>query len=198
MRKFAALGYRADCRIVNAKDCGVPQLRPRFIFVALRPRFADCFEWPEAQGPPSTVGAALYDLMASCGWRGARAWARRAAQIAPTIVGGSKKHGGPDLGPTRAREQWRQLGVDGLGIANEPPGPDFPEISLPRLTVRMAARIQGFPDVWTFAGKKTAAYRQVGNALPPPVAACIGRAVLSALHRESRRNSAEPQSRLFG
>ncbi len=34
------------------------------------------------------------------------------------------------------------------------------------LTVRMAARIQGFPDDWEFSGWKTAAYGQVGSAFP--------------------------------
>jgi DNA (cytosine-5)-methyltransferase 1 len=49
----------------------------------------------------------------------------------------------------------------------------------------MAARIQGFPDWWEFVGKKTAAYRQVGNAFPPPVAEHIGRAILNALQSAS-------------
>ncbi len=84
--------------------------------------------------------------MGSAGWPGAAGWARRAARIAPTIVGGSKKHGGPDLGPTRARAAWRELGVDGLGIADSPPGPAFPPDALPKLTVAMVARLQGFPD----------------------------------------------------
>src|SRR5262249_18595744 len=75
----------------------------------------------------------------------------------------------PDLGPTRARAAWRELGVDGLGIADEIPGPDFPAGRLPKLATRMVARLQGFPDSWRIAGRKTAAYRQVGNAFPPPV-----------------------------
>lgn len=59
--------------------------------------------------------------MAANGWHGVNEWAKRANKIAPTIVGGSKKHGGPDLGPTRAKRQWRELGVDGMGIADEAP-----------------------------------------------------------------------------
>jgi len=45
----------------------------------------------------------------------------------------------------------------------------------------MTARIQGFPDDWTFAGRKTAAYRQIGNAFPPPVAAAVARQIRRAL-----------------
>jgi DNA (cytosine-5)-methyltransferase 1 len=119
--------------------------------------------------------------MASGGWPGADAWAARACGIAPTIVGGSKKHGGPDLGPTRARQAWAALGVDGLGVADHPPGPDFPPSQPPKLTVAMVSRLQGFPDSWSFSGRKTAAYRQVGNAFPPPVARALGTAIRRAL-----------------
>jgi DNA (cytosine-5)-methyltransferase 1 len=99
-------------------------------------------------------------------------------------VGGSKKHGGPDLGPTRAREAWKGLGVDGLGIGDDAPGPLFPADQRPKLTVRMVARLQGFPDTWEFSGRKTAAYRQVGNAFPPPVARALGQAIRDALTHE--------------
>ena len=54
-------------------------------------------------------------------------------------------------------------------------------MGLPRLTVPMVARIQGFPDDWRFTGRKTAAYRQVGNAFPPPVARAVGENVRAAL-----------------
>ena len=50
-----------------------------------------------------------------------------------------------------------------------------------QLTVRMVARIQGFPDDWEITGRKTAAYRQVGNAFPPPVAQAFGIAIANAL-----------------
>jgi DNA (cytosine-5)-methyltransferase 1 len=77
------------------------------------------------------------------------------------------------------------LGVDGLGVAYDPPGPDFPLYQLPKLTTRMVARVQGFPDSWDFSGRKTAAYRQVGNAFPPPVARALGVAIRRALEAAS-------------
>jgi DNA (cytosine-5)-methyltransferase 1 len=176
------LGYQAWWQLINASEHGVPQLRPRFVLVAMAAPWAAAFRWPRPVPEPSaTVGQTLADLMSEGGWPGAAAWVARADQIAPTIVGGSKKHGGPDLGPTRARAAWRALGVDGLGVAADPPGSGFPAGQLPKLTVRMVARLQGFPDTWEFSGRKTAAYRQVGNAFPPPVARALGVALAAAL-----------------
>ena len=131
---------------------------------------------------PPTVGERLFDLMAARGWKGAKAWREKANDVAPTIVGGSHKHGGPDLGPTRARRAWAALGVDGLGIWDQPPERDF--VGMPRLTVRMVARLQGFPDEWEFSGRKTSAYRQVGNAFPPPIAAAVAESITKCLRAE--------------
>jgi DNA (cytosine-5)-methyltransferase 1 len=50
----------------------------------------------------------------------------------------------------------------------------------------MVARLQGFPDDWHFTGRKTAAYRQIGNAFPPPVAQALGHAIAAALSAHDR------------
>jgi DNA (cytosine-5)-methyltransferase 1 len=171
------LGYQAGWQVLNACDFGVPQLRPRFILVAMRPGAHARFEWPTATGTPPAVGEALHAMMATGGWTGAGEWARNANGPGPTLVGGSRKHGGPDLGPTRARQAWRKLGVDGRSLADAPPPADAPADHVPRLTRDMAAVIQGFPPDWRFHGRKTASYRQVGNAFPPPVAQAVGTSI---------------------
>lgn len=189
-KELEAMGYICFWELVQANHYGVPQLRPRTILVALKEKYANYFKWPLGTlAPPPTVGQVLYHEMASNGWEGAKEWAERANDIAPTIVGGSKKHGGADLGPTRSKQAWYRLGVNAHGLEDMPPPKGFK--GMPKLTVKMAALIQGFPPEWVFVGKKTPAYRQVGNAFPPPVAKAIGLAIKKALLRGDKEMNSE-------
>lgn len=177
---LAKMGYRSYWAMLNAADFKTPQNRFRVFLIAVNRREKRELEWPfEKNEAPVTVGEAVGDLMGANGWRRAKRWAKQANRAAPTIVGGSKKHGGPDLGPTRARKEWAEMDVDGLGVANEAPAPGFN--GMPRLTARMVARIQGFPDDWEFFGGKTHQCRQIGNALPPPLAGAVAGAVAGCL-----------------
>lgn len=186
-QRLRKMGYEPGWKLLQASDFGVPQLRPRVLMVAVKKSASSRFSWPTETVEPKSVGESLHDLMAERGWRKADEWRTLANRIAPTVVGGSKKHGGPDLGPTRARKAWAELHVNGIGIADMAPPEDFDD--LPKLTVRMVARIQGFPDEWGFYGGKTARYRQVGNAFPPPVAAAVATRILLALMRTRVRTS---------
>ncbi|WP_443677976.1 DNA cytosine methyltransferase [Nocardia goodfellowii] len=217
------LGYTV-CKwgVLEASDFGVPQLRPRAILVAFRDDvLRDLkYEWPTAthEDPVSVVDSlqASMEQRFEPYFKGAHAkearaaykrWLERARSrdselraksggIAPTLVGGSKKHGGADLGPSRAKAAWKQLGISGMGVANDPEtcalkktetrdlfGPDGP-----MLTVRQAAIIQGFPPEWDFSGGKTAQYRQVGNAFPPPVARAVGKSIIDVLKAAQERD----------
>lgn len=209
-------GYTV-CRwdVLEASDFGVPQLRPRAILVAFRSDVLEGinYEWPtptyeEPVSVAESLQPTMYERYAKYfdGEHAARArrayerWLDKAQArdaelkgkgggIAPTLVGGSKKHGGADLGPSRAKAAWKQLGVSGMGVANDIAtceqkeshvrdlfGPDGP-----MLTVQQAAIIQGFPPEWNFSGGKTAQYRQVGNAFPPPVAHAVGKSIIDVL-----------------
>ncbi|MFE5545671.1 DNA cytosine methyltransferase [Streptomyces sp. NPDC056534] len=210
--------------LLEASKFGVPQLRPRAILVAIRNDVLKDvkYEWPtptheEAVSVAEALGKTMqarYEAYYN-GPRDREArdaftrWQTRATErheelklkdsagIAPTLVGGSKKHGGADLGPSRAKAAWRQLGVSGLGVANDIElckkkgsedrdlfGPDGP-----MLTVEQAAIIQGFPKDWIFDGGKTAQYRQVGNAFPPPVAEAVGRSIMDVLKAARERDA---------
>ncbi|MGW2216991.1 DNA cytosine methyltransferase [Nonomuraea sp. NPDC001684] len=187
MEELGDLGYAIEWKILDAQDFGVPQARRSSVLIAMRSSYFARFSWPQSQGRAPTVGEALQESMADRGWPMAAAWARLADRVAPTIVGGSKNHGGADLGPSRAKRQWLELGVDGSSLADDVPAPDFelrPELGrhgIPKITVQQAAILQGFPLNWRICGRKTAAYRQVAQAFPPLVAAALGRQIAFAL-----------------
>jgi DNA (cytosine-5)-methyltransferase 1 len=194
--RLEEFGYWSEWRLLHANNHGVVQLRPRFVLVAMSFDDAKHFHWPDEAPTDRTVGTELHDLMAERGWRYADAWAEAANDIAPTIVGGSKKHGGADLGPTRAKRAWAALAVDGHGVADAAPARRDPSFRtrLPRLTNEMVARIQGWgrPGYeWGFLGRKTSVYRQIGNAFPPPVAEAIGRGIADALDRRTAARELE-------
>ncbi|MFE7726405.1 DNA cytosine methyltransferase [Streptomyces violaceoruber] len=217
------LGYTV-CKwdVLEASDFGVPQLRPRAILVAFRDDVIEDlkYEWPApTHEDPVSVAESLEPSMRERygryfnGVHGERArdrfdrWLEKARErdaelkgkgggIAPTLVGGSKKHGGADLGPSRAKAAWKQLGISGMGVANDietcekkaSEERDLFRPDGPMLTVRQAAIIQGFPPEWDFSGGKTAQYRQVGNAFPPPVARAVGKSIIEVLKAARERD----------
>ncbi|MFC8074673.1 DNA cytosine methyltransferase [Streptomyces sp. NPDC057307] len=228
---FKGLGYKV-CKwdVLEASDFGVPQLRPRAVLVAIRKDILGAlqFNWPtpkpslrknvfQALKPSMEARYEVYLEMggelAEVAQKRLKVWLDKEGEvpigkngdIAPTLVGGSKKHGGADLGPSRAKTAWGLLGISGMGVANsiddckekKSHGRDLFGDNGPMLTVDQAAIIQGFPEEWKFSGKKTAQYRQVGNAFPPPVAEAVGKAIAEVL-LAARKRDAEKENESAG
>ena len=179
-RQLHEEGYETFWQLQTASDFGVPQLRPRTVLVALHPKIARFFEWPRrGRRRPPTVGEALRDQMASAGWEGADEWAKHANKIAPTLVGGSHRHGGRDLRPHPRPESvgcaWCQRQATRHHAAYSwfhwnamPDGKD--DRNAPRLSRGMAHRRPQDPRV--SAGRQH---------IPPPVARAIGTQIASAI-----------------
>ncbi|AFL52455.1 DNA (cytosine-5)-methyltransferase 1 [Sinorhizobium fredii] len=186
-------GYVVDLFRMNTEDYGVAQERERLLIVGMRGESMSGFRMPPSFPQWRTnLGDAIGDLMAANGWEGAQEWSRaRREQIvkkdgallrgvlASTIVG--RKGGSRE----KERLRWALKGLSIDGVADEAPtradadaaGEGF----LPRLTLRMRARLQGFPDSWQFVGGKDSAARQIGNAVPPVIAQAMGLAIHAAL-----------------
>ncbi|MFF7779317.1 DUF6339 family protein [Streptomyces tanashiensis] len=181
-KELIRAGYRSSWRVLNASGFGVPQNRSSGFLIALREPHFSRFRWPEGSSTsPPTVGEVLGPSMSSRGWPGAEQWIKNADRIAPALVGGSDRRGGADLGPTGSKKAWATLGVNGNSLGDEPPGSEFPPDDHPKLTVEQTALVQSFPASWGFSGGKTSRYRQIGHAMPPPLATAVGLAIAAAL-----------------
>ncbi|MFF1438318.1 DNA cytosine methyltransferase [Streptomyces sp. NPDC058295] len=187
------LGYRFRWFVLNAADFGVPQERLQGVLVALKEPWFHAFVPPEPTvSERVSVGRALRRSMGARGWPEADAWADQALAVAPTLVGGSDNRGGPDLGPSGTKRAWARMGVNGGAFADDVPGPDYAWLrsddtaQMVKLTVDQAAVLQSFPPEWRIMGQKTARYRQIGHATPPPVGRALGTAIATALRSPAR------------
>ncbi|CAK07425.1 putative modification methylase [Rhizobium johnstonii 3841] len=193
LKQLKKSGYAVQIVRMEAEDYGVAQERTRMLFVGLRQGAMSAF-----RAPPtfphwrSNLGDVLGDLMAANGWTGAKDWAEARRNhlvvrngielrgaLASTVVG--RKGGSREKEAAR----WAKKGIDIATVADAAPTQEEADKCgagfLPQLTLRMRARLQGFPDYWDFVGGKDSTARQVGNAVPPVIGQAIGLAVRSAL-----------------
>jgi DNA (cytosine-5)-methyltransferase 1 len=81
--------------------------------------------------------------------------------------------------------KYRRLEMDGLSRTVDTRFGDYTSVLHPTehrsFTVREAARIQGFPDNIVFSGTIKDQFRMIGNAVPPPMALAIAKAVQGLL-----------------
>lgn len=179
--RFQALGYDNQVFSLMASDYGLAQNRPRIAFVGFKDGLMSRFKMPPAFPEwRTTVGEVLLDLVSENGWKGAADWAMyKANKIGPTILGGSEASGRLAFSSNLRRHVWEGMGIDPMGLADEAPSEDHEGPF--QFTLKMGARLQGFPDAWNFQGAAYEQKRQIANALPPIMARALGLAIYSAL-----------------
>lgn len=209
-------GYNVIWKVLNAADYGVPQKRRRLFVVGVRNRtfhFPDETHGPGAPYPHVAVRAALPSEQVGAS-NPSRVFFARNPDLRPspydghlfngggrpidpsrpchTILasaGGNKTHFLDPLG--RVPEYHRHLCEGGRPRAGELSG-------VRRLTVEESAIIQTFPSWVHFAGPRSAQYHQVGDAVPPLLAAVMGRALVSTLRQTPTRVRRTRTKSLFG
>jgi len=183
-RQLRRMGYTVQEALLNAVDFGVPQNRERLFVVAHQGRFD--FPLPTRR-TPVTAGEALGDL----------------AQLIPADA----KFLTPSMDAYVARyekaskcirprdlhldQQSRTVTCRNLNGATG----DMLRLRLAdgrrrRLTVREGARLQSFPDWFTFCGTEGSQFNQIGNAVPPLLAKAVAEAVRQSLDLPQPRRPA--------
>lgn len=196
---FKKMGYMVTVQLVNAADYGVPQKRERVVFLGSRDGFqitmppGDFSEKPSSfERPWKTLGDALEGLeepkpqfiplsesrtkylrLLSAGQN----WRNLPKKLIPEAMGGAYSSSGGKVG------FYRRLSFS-------QPCPTVPTspiqkstclchpIELRPLSVREYARVQQFPDEWTFCGPLSKQYMQIGNAVPVGLGFVIGKTIL--------------------
>lgn len=180
IESLSELGYRLAHGVLNASHYGTAQARRRLILIGALDTCPTLPE-PTTEHAPVAVGPVLADLadhpddpaMNHVPRRHAPAVVARWQKLGPGELDRSYKRNRLDpAAPSFTIRAGGQMGASGSHLAGFHP-PIHPH--LPRqLTVRESARIQGFADDWFFCGRPSQQGRQVGNAVPVPLATALG------------------------
>lgn len=208
--QLKALGYKVESGVVNAADFGAAQIRKRALIVAARENTPP---WPKTthgtrSQPHRTVADALAMLPrqpSGENWHREHHFSEIYIERFRSIPAGGSRL---DLPSDLTLDCWRTAkghqDVMGRLVWTRPSTTLRTEFFRPEkgrflhpsqdrpLTLREGARIQGFPDSYQFLDSQTmtSVARQIGNAIPPPLARAIG----LALTRHSSARGITPQA----
>lgn len=182
LKELKDLGYKTSFKNLYAPDYGIPQKRNRVIIVGIREDIDTEYNFPVPKHPPMNCKQAIDDL-----------WGKETSDDIPNHNQMSLAKFKP---PSKVGNQGNYRLIEdepSFVIRAEHHGniqghyrtfnPDNLEdrTAWRRLTVREAARLQTFPDDFIFSGSKTAAYKVVGNAVPPMLGWYIANSLAESL-----------------
>ncbi|MBB5317444.1 DNA cytosine methyltransferase [Tunturibacter empetritectus] len=182
-------GYHLISTKLNAVWFGVPQYRQRIILLGFRRKLdRDRFQWPKRthsesfEQPelglllPRKSELAFEDLVDLPNHIIREHCDRVASRYSQIPCGGRDRKDHTD----RIHPE-RPSGTVLVGSGAGGGRPFIHPFEHRHITVREAARLQSFPDWWEFSGGPTAAYRQVGNAVPPIMARAVAKEIAKAI-----------------
>lgn len=178
---FDAIGYSISIAILESAAYGVPQLRPRAIFIANRVGMPN--PYPKPQLSPEKykpIESAIADLPE---WTPIpeinHQWTRHSATYMERLA---KVPPGGSLYESYADAFKRQYpGKPSMTVKENHGGTHIHPYLNRTISAREMARLQTFPDSFIFAGSMKKAMWQIGNAVPPRLAECIGHALIPLL-----------------
>lgn len=183
---FEQIGYRVWVTTLNSADFGAPQIRKRVFFFGTR--LDGAFEWPQPTHgtkwqPFITVAEALAGIEESAANHIHLRHSERVVARYKLIPEGGRMPPPAEL-PEEIRRKnfgntYKRLHRDRPSLTLVPGNNAFPVHPTEHrsLSPREAARIQTFPDDYTFFGNRAEQCRLVGNAVPPLLAEKIGEAI---------------------
>ncbi len=192
---FESLGYCVQYRILNACQYGVAQKRERLITIGIRKDLINkiSFSYPKEDKNITVLRDVLQNVPKSEGQKYSESkkkvmdlvppggcWIDLPEDVAKKYMGKSYYSGGGRRGYAR-RIAWDE---PCLTLTTSPSQKQtercHPSETRP-FTIREYARIQSFPDDWSFHGSISSQYNQIGNAVPVELARRIGLQVIKAL-----------------
>lgn len=186
IRELEGLGYVVgEPKVLNAADYGVPQSRERLFVIGSKNGNPLIFPAPSSIwfGAGSVLGRSQGDAKNTETRIHKLGSIRRYCKLG---YGQRDQLGRVDrLDPCIPSKTVIAGGANGGGRSHLHP-------EIPRtLSVRECARLQTFPDDYVFVGSTARQFTQVGNAVPPVLAAQLALAIASTVFRLKVRNKRE-------
>ena len=199
LRDIEQLGYYVTFGVLDAADYGAPQHRLRFMMVGSRESPPPSLPRP-THGPGlarcRTVRDAIYRLRQDPGVGSQYTepvrrlfalvpeggyWRDLPCELHREALGGAWNAGGGKTGFYRRLSWDAPSPTITTAVNRKGSALCHPEANRP-VSVHECAALQGFPEDWSFAGSMSAQYRQIGNAVPVPLARAISKVFVDDRH----------------
>ncbi|MCF0186043.1 MAG: DNA (cytosine-5-)-methyltransferase [Bacteroidaceae bacterium] len=185
-KEFSEAGYKVVYRLVHAVEYGVPQKRERAIIVGIRKDIEGTFYYPQRVYGKTTPLKAVIDNLAIDEQK--YYFSEKAVQGMRNAKNNMKRGLWQDLNQP-CLTITSHLAKTSINSRDPVLLVDADKDLYRRFTPREAARIQSFPNSFLLPESDSAAYRQIGNAVPPVMMWHIAKALQNCIENKNQPKS---------